>query len=423
MRLSKLFTSTTKNVPSDETSRNAQLLIQAGFIHKEMAGVYAYLPLGLKVLENIKTIVREEMHAIGAQEVMMTTLQPSDIWEKTDRWDDKKVDNWFKTKLINGTELGVGLTHEEPIVDALSSFIDSYKDYPIFVYQVQSKFRNELRAKSGLLRGREFVMKDMYSFARTQEEHEALYEQAIEAYHNVYKRLGLGDVTYRTYADGGIFTKRFSDEFQTISPIGEDIIYVDEDKKIAINEEVYTDENITELGLDKAKLVKKKGVEVGNTFHLESKYTDALGVHFTDQNGEKKQIIMGCYGIGISRLVGMIAEHFADEKGLVWPTNIAPAKLYLARIGDAPAVIEQADRIYHALTAAGTTVLYDDRDIRPGQKFGDADLMGIPYRLVISEKTLAAGTLELKFRTDSEAKQIDLERLAETLGIPASTLL
>jgi len=207
MRSSQLFTKTTKNLPADETARNAQLLIQAGFIHKEMAGVYAYLPLGLKVLEKIKQIVREEMNAIGGQEVMLTTLQPRDIWEKTDRWDDKKVDNWFKTKLSNGTELGVGLTHEEPMVDALSSYITSYKDLPLMAYQIQNKFRNELRAKSGLLRGREFIMKDMYSLARTQEEHDAMYEKAAEAYVRVYDRLGLGDQTYRTYADGGIFTE------------------------------------------------------------------------------------------------------------------------------------------------------------------------------------------------------------------------
>src|ERR1700712_2377846 len=262
MRLSQLVTKTTKNVPADETARNAQLLIQAGFIHKEMAGVYAYLPLGLKVLENIKSIVREEMNNIGGQEVMMTTLQPRDIWEKTDRWDDKKVDNWFKTKLANGTELGVGLTHEEPIVDALSSYVGSYKDMPVMVYQIQSKFRNELRAKSGLLRGREFVMKDMYSFARNQEEHEKLYEQAVEAYVRVYDRLGLGEQTYRTYADGGIFTDKFSDEFQTLSDIGEDTIYVDEARKVAINEEIYTDENLAKLGLDKSVLVQKKGVEI-----------------------------------------------------------------------------------------------------------------------------------------------------------------
>ncbi|RYZ49900.1 MAG: hypothetical protein EOP49_15205, partial [Sphingobacteriales bacterium] len=300
MRISQLFTKTSKSAPADEVAKNAQLLIRAGFIHKEMAGVYAYLPLGLRVLENIKKIVREEMNAIGGQEVAMTTLQPRDIWEKTDRWDDKKVDNWFKTKLSNGTELGVGLTHEEPIVDAIGSYLSSYKDMPFYVYQIQNKFRNELRAKSGLLRGREFLMKDMYTFSPTQEVHEKTYETVVEAYHRVYARLGLGDVTYRTYADGGIFTPRFSDEFQTISPVGEDTIYVDQIKKIAINEEIYTDENLKKLGLRKEDLVEMKGVEVGNTFHLESKYTDALEVYYTDENGDdkpdKKEIFLTGFG-------------------------------------------------------------------------------------------------------------------------------
>ncbi len=402
MRLSQLFTKTSKTMPADEEARNAQLLIQAGFIHKEMAGVYAYLPLGLRVLENIKKVVREEMNTVGGQEVAMTTLQPREIWEKTDRWDDAKVDNWFKTKLANGTELGVGLTHEEPIVDAVRDYLSSYKDLPFCVYQIQNKFRNELRAKSGLLRGREFLMKDMYSFSRNQSDHQEVYEKVVEAYHKVYKRLGIGDITYRTYADGGIFTSQFSDEFQTLSPVGEDKIYVDEAKKIAINEEIMTDENLQKLGLERDKLVEKRGVEVGNTFHLESKYTDALDVYYTDENGEQQPIIMGCYGIGVSRLMGVLAEHFSDDKGLVWPESIAPAKVYIAGIGTDDAVKEAADSLYKVLTQNGVEVLYDDRDIRPGEKFADADLLGIPYRVVISNKTIAAGQLEIKQRVGGE---------------------
>jgi len=305
MKRSQLFTKTRKDAPADESAKNAQLLIQAGFIHKELAGVYAYLPLGKRVIDNISQIVREEMNAIGGQEVQMTTLQPKDIFEKTDRWDDAKVDNWFKTKLANGTELGMGLTHEEPIVDSLSDYINSYKDLPIYVYQIQTKFRNELRAKSGLLRGREFLMKDMYSFARTQTEHDELYEKAADAYTKVYDRLGLGNITYRTFADGGIFTDRFSDEYQTLSEVGEDTIYVHEAKKVAVNKEVYTDENLAKMGLNKDELVEKRGVEVGNIFPLESKYTDALGVYYTDENGSQQSIIAGCYGIGVSRLMGM----------------------------------------------------------------------------------------------------------------------
>ena len=415
MRVSNLFTKTSKTAPADEVAKNAQLLIRAGFIHKEMAGVYAYMPLGLRVLENIKRIVREEMNGIGGQELAMTTLQPRDIWEKTDRWSDDKVDNWFKTKLANGTELGVGLTHEEPIVDAISNYLSSYKNMPFYVYQIQNKFRNERRAKSGLLRGREFLMKDMYSFSANQEVHEDVYEKAVQAYHRVYARLGLGDVTYRTYADGGIFTPRFSDEFQTISPVGEDKIFVDEAKKIAINEEIMTDENLAKLGLDRANLVEKRGVEVGNTFHLESKYTDALDVYYTDENGKQQSIIMGCYGIGVSRLMGVIAEHFSDDKGLVWPESVAPFKVYLVRIGG-EAATTHADELYAELSARGIEVLYDDRDERPGAKFADAELMGIPFRVTVSDRLIEAGQYEYVKRADGHMELLTHSELLDKLG-------
>lgn len=410
MRVTQLFTKTSKSVPADETARNAQLLIQAGFLHKEMAGVYAYMPLGLRVLENIKRIVREEMNEVGGQEVLMTTLQPREIWEKTDRWDEKKVDNWFKTKLANGTELGVGLTHEEPVVDAASNYVHSYKDLPFFTYQIGNKFRNELRAKSGLLRGREFLMKDMYSMSRSQEEHEALYERAVGAYHRVYDRLGIGDRTYRTYADGGIFTTRFSDEFQTLSEVGEDKIFVDETKRIAINEEIMTDENMKKLGLNRDDLVEKRGVEVGNTFHLESKYTDALDVYYTNEQGERQSIIMGCYGIGVSRLMGVIAELYSDDKGLVWPENIAPFRVYLVRIGREDAV-RHADELYQELKSKGVEVLYDDRDERPGAKFADSELMGIPYRVTVSDRLIETDKYEFTPRAGGDTVELTRQEL------------
>ena len=409
MKMSQLFTKTSKNVPADETAKNARLLIQAGYVHKEMAGVYAFLPLGKRVLDNIADIVREEMNAVGGQEVQMTVLQPKDIFEKTDRWDDEKVDNWFKTKLANGTELGMGLTHEEPIVDAMKDFISSYKDLPVSVYQIQNKFRNELRAKSGLLRGREFVMKDMYSFARNQEEHDKVYEEIAAAYARVYDRLGIGDITYRTYADGGIFTKKFSDEFQTISPIGEDTIWVHEGKKIAFNEEIMSDETLKKMGVKREDLVEKRGVEVGNIFPLESKYSDALELFYSDENGDQQSIIMGCYGIGISRLVGMLAEQFSDDKGLVWPESVAPFKVIISQLGDDEAVTQHAYDMYQKLTTAGVSVLYDDRtDARPGEKFADADLLGIPYRIIVSAKTVAEGKYEVKKRTSADAEMLTI---------------
>ncbi len=416
MRLSQLFTKTSKTVPADETARNAQLLIQAGFIHKEMAGVYAYLPLGKKVLDNIAQIVRQEMDGIGANEVQMTVLQPKDIWEKTDRWDDDKVDNWFKTKLANGTELGVGLTHEEPITDMLRDFVSSYKDLPIYIYQIGTKFRNELRAKSGLMRGREFLMKDLYSFSRNQAEHDKFYEKTAAAYLKIYQRLGIGDITYRTYASGGIFSQ-FSDEFQTLSHVGEDTIYVHEDKRLAVNKEVYSDEVLTQLGLNSDQLVEKQAVEVGNIFPLGSKYADALDIYYTEEQGNRQSMIMGCYGIGISRLMGLLAEHFADEKGLVWPEAVAPAKLYLARLSDSPATVKQADELYTRLTTANVEVIYDDRDARAGEKFADADLLGIPYRVVISDKTATNNSYELKARKADTLQQISLDGLLKTLGI------
>jgi len=414
MRLSKLFTKTRKTVPSGETAKNAQLLIKAGFIHKEMAGVYAYLPLGKRVLDNIAQIIREEMNAVGGQEVQMTILQPKDIWEKTDRWDDKKVDNWFKTKLANGTELGVGLTHEEPIADALRDYVQSYKDLPVYIYQIQNKFRNELRAKSGLMRGREFYMKDLYSFSRNQTEHDEFYEKITDAYLTIYKRLGLGAITYKTFASGGIFSK-YSHEFQTLSDVGEDTIYVHEGKRLAVNKEVYTDEVLQELGLRKSELIERHAVEVGNIFPLGSKYTDALGVYYADETGKERSIVMGSYGIGVSRLMGLLAEHFADNKGLVWPHNVAPALATIVRLGDRPDIIKAADKLYHDLTTARITVLYDDRDLRPGEKFADADLMGIPYRIVISDKTLSSKKHELKQRDKNHTALLESNGILKVL--------
>lgn len=412
MRQSKLFTKTRREAPADEVSKNAELLIRAGYIHKEMAGVYAFLPLGVRVIEKIKNIIREEMNVVEGQELYMTILQPKDIWEKTDRWDDTKVDNWFKTKLKNGEELGVGLTHEEPIVDALSGYVSSYKDLPFSVYQIQNKFRNELRAKSGILRGREFIMKDMYSFAKNEEEHLEIYEKIAEAYHTVYKRIGIGHITYRTFADGGIFTKKFSDEFQTISAIGEDIIYLDEEKNIAINKEIYTDENLEKLGLDKTKLVEKKAIEVGNIFSLESKYTDALNVYYTDEKGEKKSIISGCYGIGVSRIMGTVVEIFSDDKGIIWPESIAPFQVNLLSLGEDEEVREEADKIYEVLIEKKIEVLFDDREgLTAGEKFADADLLGMPYRAVVSKRSIKEGGIEIKKRTEEKGAIMTVDEL------------
>lgn len=415
MRLSELFTKTSKTVPSDEQAINAQLLIQAGYIQKEMAGVYSYLPLGKRVLDKISAIIREEMNEIGALEIQMSTLQPKDLWEKTDRWDDKKVDNWFKTKLVSGHELGIGLTHEEPITNSLIPFVNSYRDLPVYVYQIQTKFRNELRAKSGLMRGREFFMKDLYSFSLDDSDHKKYYEKAAAAYNKIYKRLGLAEIIYRTYAEGGIFSKEFSEEFQALSPVGEDTVYIDEKKKIAVNKEIYSKANLDKLGLKEANLKEARAVEVGNIFHLASTYSDALGLYYLDKNGDKKSIVMGSYGLGISRLMGLIAEHFADKDGLVWPVNIAPFKVILIALGTDEKVTKMAEKVYLELTRSGVEVIYDDRDMRPGEKFAEADLLGIPYRVVISTKTSQSDLLELKARTNNNTELINLDKLITIL--------
>lgn len=414
IRLSQLFTKTSKNVPGDETARNAQLLIQAGFIHKEMAGVYTYLPLGKRVLDNIIQIVREEMDAVGGNEISMTALQHKDVWEASGRWDEQVMDVWFKTKLANGTELGLAPTHEEPLTKLMKNFISSYKDLPVYPYQFQIKFRNELRSKSGLMRGREFWMKDLYSFSRDQAEHDAFYEKISDAYHKVYARLGLGEITYKTFASGGSFSK-YSHEYQTLSEVGEDTIYVHEGRQLAINQEVYNDEVLADLGIAKDELVEKKAVEVGNIFTLGTRFSDALDLTFTDEQGTAQKVIMGSYGIGPSRLMGLIAEHFADDKGLVWPEAVAPAKVYLARLGVEPEIIQKADELESVLTGAGIAVLYDDRDERPGKKFADAELLGIPYRIVISSKTISAEGYELKGRTSESVEQISLDNLLQKL--------
>lgn len=412
MRVTQLFTKTTKNAPADEVAKNAQLLIRAGYVYKEMAGVYAYLPLGKRVLEKIIQIIREEMNVIGGSEISLTALQSSDIWKTSGRWDDSVMDIWFKTKLANGTELGLAPTHEEPLTRLMKNFIHSYKDLPIYPYQFQIKFRNELRSKSGLMRGREFWMKDLYSFSRTQKEHDEFYEKASLAYAKVFERLGLGTITYKTFASGGSFAK-FSHEFQTVSPVGEDKIYIHKGKNIAINEEVYNDEVLAELGIKKDELEETTAVETGNIFTLGTRFSDPLELNFTDENGESKPVIMGSYGIGPSRLMGLIAEHFSDDKGLVWPEAVAPFKVYLVSIGD---VATEADALYDELTAKGIEVLYDDRDERAGAKFADAELLGIPYRVTVSERLIADQKFELTPRKSGESELLTADDLLDKLS-------
>ena len=414
MRVSQLFTRTSKTLPADEVAKNAQLLIRAGFVYKVMAGVYAYTPLGLRVLENIKGIVREEMNAIGGQELIMSSLQKRETWEETGRWDDEAVDVWFKSKLKDDTEVGFGWSHEEAIIEMVKKYLVSYKDLPINVYQFQAKLRNELRAKSGIMRGREFVMKDMYSCSIDADQHDAFYDATIEAYKRVFERLGIGQDTYVTFASGGAFTQ-FSHEFQTVCDAGEDVIYLHREKNIAVNEEVLDDDNLAKLGIKRDELEKVKSAEVGNIFNFGTEKSEDTNFTFTNAEGKKQHVYLGSYGIGVTRLMGVIVEKFADDKGMVWPENIAPAKVYLVRIGGDEAV-KHADELYEELRSHGVEVLYDDRDERPGAKFADAELMGIPYRVTVSDRLIEADQYELTMRSTGATGLLTREELLGTLS-------
>ena len=405
MRLSKSFIKTLRGAPKDEIAKNGVLLSRAGYIHKEIAGVYDYLPLGLMVIEKIKGIIREELNAIGGEEVSMTALQNPELWEATGRFDDAEVDIWFKTELASGGTLGLAPTHEEPMIGMLKSYVSSYKDLPLYVYQFQTKFRNELRAKSGIMRGREFLMKDLYSFHTSEEDLDAYYKVVEGAYERIFNRLGIGDFTHETFASGGIFAK-FSHEYQTLLDVGEDTIYYNKDKSLVFNKEVFNDEVLAEFGAKKEDFEETRAAEVGNIFKLKFKYTEPLGLKFTDDANAVKTVYMGCYGIGVSRVMGVIAEKFADDKGLVWPEAVAPFKYYLVGIGENGAA--KAEDLYQGRE---NEILFDDRDARPGEKFADSELMGIPYRVVVSDKTLAENKAEVTNRATGETKLVDLGEL------------
>lgn len=408
MRQSKLFTKTRKEAPKDEVSKNAELLIRGGFIHKDMAGVYSFLPLGLRVLNKIEEIIREEMNAIGGQEVHLATLQDKSLWEKSGRWSDDVIDNWFKTKLKNGNEVGIGLTHEEPMTNLLRDHVRSFRDLPLYIYQFQTKFRNEARAKSGIMRSREFLMKDMYSFCRNKEEHDKFYEQTQLAYLRIYERIGLGDRTYTTFASGGIFSQ-YSHEFQTITDVGEDTIFIHEGKRIGINQEVLTDEVLSLLKIDRSELVEKKAVEVGNIFNLGSRYSDALGLNYKNENDEVTSILMGSYGIGLGRIMGTVAEVLSDERGLIWPESISPFKYHLIVLADPTGKSAQiADSLYESFNKG--EVLYDERETGTGAKFADADLLGIPHRIVVGPKNAIDGNVEAYDRKTGKTEIVKIEQ-------------
>ena len=401
MRQSQLFTKTRKEAPSDETSKNAQLLIRAGYIHKEMAGVYSYLPLGQLVLRKIEGIIRKEMDAIGGQEIRMATLHPSENWKKTGGWDS--IDVLFKLQSRTEKEYALGQSEEEIVTPIAQEYAISYKDLPVSIYQIGQKYRDELRAKSGIMRGREFGMKDMYSFHSTQEDFDKFYDIVKKAYLRVYENCGLDAKV--TEASGGSFSEKLSYEFMILTDAGEDdILYCTSCTHCANVEVSKEKEGETCPKCNNAKLQRGKAAEVGNVFDLGQKYPKSFDYRVKGEDGSDITPIVGCYGIGTTRLMGTIVEVLSDENGLVWPKEVAPFAIHLVRLGENDEVVSFADKLYADLQKKGIEVLYDDRPLRPGEKFADSDLIGIPVRFVVSDKTVAENKVEVKYRTKSELK-------------------
>ena len=414
MRYSQLFGKTTKDAPHDADSINARLLAQGGFIHQLAAGIYTYLPLGLRVLTKIKQIVREEMDTLGAQELLMPALHPKSLYDATDRWD--KIDVLFKLEAAGGKEYGLSSTAEEVITPLVKAYAHSYRDFPVALYQIQDKFRNEPRAKSGLLRGREFSMKDLYSFHLTEEDFFDFYERAKAAYLNVYRRCGLNAIV--AAASGGVFTDKRSHEFQVPTPAGEDKIYIDRETGEAMNKEIVPEADYE----NEKKYEIVKAIEVGNIFPLECRFSHAFDLKVPGSDGKLVDIIMGCYGIGPSRVMGSIVEVHHDDRGMIWPKSVAPYHVHVMTLAskDTTAneqVQEAAGELVDELERAGIEVLWDDREgVSAGEKFADADLIGIPLRLVVSAKTLAQGSIEWKERHEQDARLVKLEDAVEQVG-------
>ncbi len=413
MRQSQLFTHSLKELPKDEQSFNAQTLMRAGFIDKTAAGIYTYLPLGLRVVQKIQGIIRQEMAVLGAQEVLLPSLTTEEPWKQTGRLDT--FDVLFRTAGADKKPYVLAPTHEELITPLLKKFIKSYRDLPVGAYQIQTKFRNELRAKSGLLRGREFIMKDLYSFHLDQEDLNAYYLQAQKAYFQIFKRCGLIDQTYLTFASGGAFSQ-YSHEFQTVTEAGEDIIYICEDCNLAINKEIINEQSVCP-NCGRQDLVEKKAIEVGNIFKLGSRFSKAFDLQVTDAEGEKKPVLMGCYGLGVTRLMGTIVEINHDDRGIIWPKEVAPFKAHLIDLTTDEKGHREAQKLYDLLLQLGMEVLWDERRHLPaGAKFADADLIGCPYRLVISDKTLEKASFEIKRRQDKDGRLIALSQVRAYFG-------
>jgi len=412
MLQSKLFYKTTREKSADVESVSHDLLTRGGFVDQLMAGVYTFLPLGFKVLKNIENIIRKNMLDAGGQEVLMPVLQPKENWLKTGRWNN--LDILFKVFGSGDKEYALGPTHEEVVSPLAKKNVFSYRDLPFSVFQIQTKFRDELRAKSGILRTREFLMKDMYSFHETQEDLDKYYDKIIKVYFNIFKELGIGSKTYLTFASGGTFSK-YSHEFQMVTDAGEDIIYICNKCKTAINKEIKA-ETPACPNCSSDSFEEKKAVEVGNIFKLGTKYSLPFDLKFKDKDGSEKPVIMGCYGMGISRAMGAVVEANHDEKGIIWPKALSPFLVHLIQLGNNKKVNPASEKLYTSLQKEKIDVLYDDReDKSAGEKFAEADLIGVPWKIIISEKTLAKNSVEVKERNKSTAKLVKIKQLSKFL--------
>lgn len=409
MLQSRLFGKTIHEIPKDEKSRNAQLLIRAGFVDKLMAGVYTYLPLGKRVLTKIENIVREEIDAIEGQEILMPALQKKEDWQTTNRWE---MEVMMKVQTFFGKEFGLGWTHEEVVTPLAKKYIRSYKDFPFYLYQIQTKFRSEKRAKSGILRGREFSMKDLYSFHASEKDLDKYYEIVKEAYFKIFKRVGIEEKTYLTFASGGAFSK-YSHEFQTLAEAGEDHIYICEKCDVAVNEEIIEDLKNSCPKCEGKDLRKEKAVEVGNIFKLKTRFTDAFNFKFLDEKGVENLVLMGCYGLGPTRLMGTIVELFNDKDGIIWPKSIAPYQIHLISLGIEKKIKDKAWEIYQSLQKEKIEVLYDDRDESAGRKLKDADLIGVPLRIVVSDRTLDKNGVEIKGRSEKKLDLVKTDKIID----------
>lgn len=407
MLQSKLFPKTKKEAPKEAVSINHKLLVRAGFMDQLMAGSWTLLPLGWRVVTKINNIIREEMNAIGGQEILMPLLHPKSIWNETGRW-DTGADIMYKLKDARGKEYALSFTHEEIVMDLLRKHITSYQDLPVAIYHFSTKFRNEPRAKSGILRGREFMMNDLYSAHTSEEDLMNYYEKVKEAYSKIFTRLGFN---FRiTEAGGGVFTDKHTHEFQVIAPSGEDTIYFCDSCSWGANKEIFEGKEGNKCpNCKKGKIIEKKSIEVGNIFPLGTKYAELMRFYYTDKEGKKKPVWFGSYGIGSTRVMGTLVEVSHDEKGIIWDPDVAPFDVHLIELPGA----KNAKKIYDELQKENIDVLWDDREVQAGEKFADSDLIGIPVRLVVSDKT--GDKIEFKKRNSAKIETLATEDIIKRI--------